>query len=433
MAEDSARADGKYIEKMALMVEESSLGSAGARQLRDRTPSHITAAIRARAYFAEHERSWWEDNQRNPEALYAKARELTAERDGREICRVLLRLAVHYGHAAARRELGLPEENTDPHPRQIATGDTAPQPADGGDWRSFQAFYNTHIESLSCTFCSTTGLPMPLARESIHKAFAKAFDDWDRIGRLPSPEEWVIGSALSDHRDLREPENEPLQPAACRPVDDTSLDRTSGVAEPSQREVTVQMTGALAIAGNVHPGATLARLTTGEATATVAWDVDQAAAALHRAHYRALVRLAALLVRDVETAEEVVQDAFLAMHGAWRRLRDPDKALSYLRQSVVNRSRAVLRHRSVVEKYAPKVSRDAPSAENEAITDLERSAVVKALSGLPTRQREALVLRYYGDLSEAEVAQTMGISRGAVKSHIARGMAALGSTLEQLT
>ncbi|MFL6051781.1 MAG: SigE family RNA polymerase sigma factor [Actinoallomurus sp.] len=174
----------------------------------------------------------------------------------------------------------------------------------------------------------------------------------------------------------------------------------------------------------------VARGTTG--AVAVAWDADQAVTALYSAHYRSLVRLSAILVRDLATAEEVVQDAFVAMHGAWRRLRDPEKALSYLRQAVVNRSRSVLRHRAVVEKYAPKGLPDAPSAENGAIVELERSAVVKALSRLPTRQREALVLRYYGDLSEAEIASTMGISRGAVKSHTARGMAALRSVLEHL-
>lgn len=173
----------------------------------------------------------------------------------------------------------------------------------------------------------------------------------------------------------------------------------------------------------------VARSTAG--AVAVAWDADQAVTALYSAHYRSLVRLATLLVRDVATAEEVVQDAFVAMHGAWRRLREPEKALSYLRQSVVNRSRSVLRHRAVVEKYAPKGLPDAPSAENGAIVELERSAVVKALGALPNRQREALVLRYYGDLSEAEIAKTMGISRGAVKSHTARGMAALRSVLEQ--
>jgi RNA polymerase sigma-70 factor (sigma-E family) len=167
------------------------------------------------------------------------------------------------------------------------------------------------------------------------------------------------------------------------------------------------------------------------ASVAVAWDADQAVTAIYTANYRSLVRLAAMLVRDVATAEEVVQDSFVAMHGAWRRLRDPDKALSYLRQSVVNRARSVLRHRAVVEKYAPKGLPDAQSAEHGAFVELERTAVITALSTLPTRQREALVLRYYADLSEAEIANTMGISRGAVKSHTARGMAALRGFLEK--
>lgn len=165
----------------------------------------------------------------------------------------------------------------------------------------------------------------------------------------------------------------------------------------------------------------------------VGWDADMAVTALYSAHFRSLVRLAVLLVRDTATAEEVVQDAFVAIHGAWRRLRDPDKALAYLRQSVVNRSRSVLRHRAVVEKYAPKGLPDAPSAEHGAIGEFERSAVIEALRALPSRQREALVLRYYGDLSEAEIAHAMGISKGAVKSHTARGMAALRSVLEKMS
>ncbi|GAA3755336.1 SigE family RNA polymerase sigma factor [Spinactinospora alkalitolerans] len=169
------------------------------------------------------------------------------------------------------------------------------------------------------------------------------------------------------------------------------------------------------------------------ATVTVEWDADQAVTQLYAAHYRPLVRLATLLVRDFATAEEVVQDAFVAMHGAWRRLRDPNKALSYLRQSVVNRARSVLRHRAVVEKHAPKALPDAPSAEHGALGELERAAVIEALRTLPTRQREAIVLRYYGDFSEAQIADAMGISRGAVKSHTARGISALRSVLEQTT
>jgi RNA polymerase sigma-70 factor (sigma-E family) len=160
------------------------------------------------------------------------------------------------------------------------------------------------------------------------------------------------------------------------------------------------------------------------------WDADRAVTALYGTHYRPLVRLAALLVRDVSTAEEVVQDSFVAMHSSWRRLRDTDKALSYLRQAVVNKSRSVLRHRVVVDRNAPKPPPLAPSAEQGAMTELDRSAVVSALRRLPPRQREALVLRYYCDLSEAQIASTMGISRGAVKSHTARGMSSLRTVLE---
>ena len=167
------------------------------------------------------------------------------------------------------------------------------------------------------------------------------------------------------------------------------------------------------------------------ATEPGAWSADLAVTELYSVQYKALVRLAAMLVRDTSTAEEVVQEAFIAMHDGWHRLKDAEKALAYLRQAVVNRSRSVLRHRMVVEKNTPKPAPDMPSAEHGAMALLERSAVIAALRGLPERQREAIVLRYYADLSEAEIAAAMEISRGAVKSHTARAMAALKAVLEQ--
>ena len=126
---------------------------------------------------------------------------------------------------------------------------------------------------------------------------------------------------------------------------------------------------------------------------------DQAVTELYSLHYRALVRLAVLLVRDLPTAEDVVQDSFAALHGGWQRLRDTESALAYLRSAVLNRSRSVLRHRAVADKHMPKPPPDMPSAEHSALAQLERSA--------------------------------MGISRGAVKSHTARGMAALRAELER--
>lgn len=161
-----------------------------------------------------------------------------------------------------------------------------------------------------------------------------------------------------------------------------------------------------------------------------AWGADEAVTQIYAAHYRSLVRLAALLLRDTAVAEEVVQDSFVAMHGAWRRLADPDRALAYLRQSVVNRSRSALRHRSVVERHAPAASPHAASAEHGALVALEQAGVITALRGLPVRQREVLVLRYYADLSEADIADALGVSRGAVKSHASRAMAALRTALE---
>ena len=87
-------------------------------------------------------------------------------------------------------------------------------------------------------------------------------------------------------------------------------------------------------------------------------DADTALEQLYAAHWRGLVRLAVLLLRDQGVAEEVVQDAFVAMHGRWRSMRDHDKALAYLRKTVVNRSRSALRHRGVVERY---VARQGPA------------------------------------------------------------------------
>lgn len=161
-----------------------------------------------------------------------------------------------------------------------------------------------------------------------------------------------------------------------------------------------------------------------------AWDADTAVEELYAAHYRRLVRLAMLLVRDQGTAEEVVQDSFVAMHGRWRRLKEPEKALAYLRQTVVNRSRSVLRHRGVQARHTPAPQPHHPGADTDTLHSERRSQVLDALRELPQRQREVLALRFYLDLSEAEIAATLNISRGAVKSHASRGIAALRHLLK---
>jgi RNA polymerase sigma-70 factor (sigma-E family) len=151
-------------------------------------------------------------------------------------------------------------------------------------------------------------------------------------------------------------------------------------------------------------------------------DANHAVTALYLAHYRPLVRLAVLLVQDLATAEEVVQDAFVAVHAAWRRLPDAEHALSYLRRSVIDRSRSALRHRAVADKLAPAVTPTAPGAGREASTEVARSAFVSALWTLPARQREVVVLRYFADLPETQVASATGISEAAVRSQTAAAM-----------
>jgi RNA polymerase sigma-70 factor (sigma-E family) len=156
---------------------------------------------------------------------------------------------------------------------------------------------------------------------------------------------------------------------------------------------------------------------------------DEAVTVMYQTHYAALVRAAVFLVGEVATAEDVVQDCFIAMHRAWWQLRDTSSALPYLRRSVINRSRSVLRHRAVMDRLPPEYAPVLPSAEESALAVMQRSSVLAALSTLPVRQREVVVLRYYADLSEAQTAAAIGISKNSVKSHVARAKDSLRAVL----
>ncbi len=150
---------------------------------------------------------------------------------------------------------------------------------------------------------------------------------------------------------------------------------------------------------------------------------------VYQTQWAALVRLAALLLGSSDRADEVVQDAILATYR--RRGRLEGSPIAYLRQSVVNGCRSVLRHRAVVVRTERLRLVPAPGPEEQAMTALTAERVVRAMRTLSQRQQEVLILRYYSDLSESEIAQALGISAGAVKSHGHRAVAALRATLSE--
>src|SRR6185437_6697163 len=153
-------------------------------------------------------------------------------------------------------------------------------------------------------------------------------------------------------------------------------------------------------------------------------------AEIYRAHRLGLLRLAVLLSEDRASAEDAVQDAFMAVHRRDVQLRDPDAVVGYLRICVVNAARSAARRHQVARKYLHRsLSADVPPADTEVMLAAEHQEVLRALRRLPDRQREVLTLRYWSDLSEAQIAEALGISKGAVKSNASRGIRRLTELL----
>lgn len=157
---------------------------------------------------------------------------------------------------------------------------------------------------------------------------------------------------------------------------------------------------------------------------------EAALARLFDAHYATLLRLAVLLGAEGD-AEDIVSEAYYDLYRKWSRLRNPDAALGYLRAVVCNLVRMRVRRLIVARKHTDERD-DEPvgSPEAEVLLRDDQRQLVEAIKQLPGRQREALVLRYWLDLRESEIAAAMGISCGAVKSHTSRGMAALTRLME---
>jgi len=163
--------------------------------------------------------------------------------------------------------------------------------------------------------------------------------------------------------------------------------------------------------------------------ARTADDAQAAVTALYRAHAVGLIRLAYVMLGDRAAAEDVVQDAFCGLYRRWDRLTDPSGALPYVRSSVLNGSRTALRRRALghrITAYQPPTG----SAEAAVLSREEREKVMRAVRQLPDRQREALVLRFYLDLPDLEIARVMSIRPGTVRSAIHRALKVLGHLLE---
>jgi RNA polymerase sigma-70 factor (sigma-E family) len=161
---------------------------------------------------------------------------------------------------------------------------------------------------------------------------------------------------------------------------------------------------------------------------------ETAVEALYTEHAVSLIRLAYLMLGDRPAAEDVVQDAFCNVFRSWDRLADPARALPYVRSCVLNACRSALRRRVVGRRvtsamYAP----PAISAEAAALSQSEREEVMQAVGRLPGRQREALVLRFYLDLPDQEIAHIMGVQPSTVRSATHRALKALGQSLEKLS
>lgn len=150
---------------------------------------------------------------------------------------------------------------------------------------------------------------------------------------------------------------------------------------------------------------------------------------LYLDEYRSLVKLASLLLDDRGACEEVVQDAFVRTLVAWPGLRDQSKAPAFLRSAVLNAARSRMRRVLVMRRHPTTgLAESVAGIDGGAVDHL---TVVAEIRRLPPRQREAVALRYYLDLSEADIAEAMGVSAGSVKVHLHRALATLASRLEE--
>ena len=309
------------------------------------------------------------------------------------------------------------------------------------------ACFTVHARDLFGYACVVSGADGALAGELVQAAFEAAATVWWTLRGLPTDEcrdwlrETLAAAALSR---TAPPASSALVPPPLPPLTELTiarygrdydaaagLDRFAGwlrTCAAGSAGTGGEPPGRAGIRTSDLPTIRLTRLrvlpdggpgrTDGTEARAPSGSYGDPVSALYDQHYASLVRLAALLVRDTATAEEIVQDAFVAVAAAtaWRRRGDTDGALDFLRQSVLDRSRSALRH-----GITPAPPDGCPSAS---------PPLLAAIGALPARQREVLVLRYYANLSEEQAADAIGISRAAVRRHATRANAALRALLD---
>jgi RNA polymerase sigma factor (sigma-70 family) len=430
----------KNIQKVARLLEESSLGTVGARQLRDRATSITVTRIRCRAYFATNsaDKDWWESNQHNKAALLQKAAEL-ADQGKKEISALLMQLAGHGPAPDDKSKItdALPGESS-VNPISDRRGRIGVQD-DQADWRSFRKFYESQNKIIRNILRDRTGLPEETASALMRQAMARAFDEWDKLVALDDPGEWVIGYALQPYRKFKLPDDDEswTHSEILATSDPPHLAAPSSLHECADVRITGALAAAVADATPEMGGKTAWTETGTFCGMTRSPDAGSAFPSfqgLYVAHFRPLVGMAILLILDTCTAKEIVQESFCSLYVApsWF-VHSEERALVYLRQDVVNRSRSVLRSRKVISRTASPL----PGAEAEfpgtrrRIMSIERCAVLAAIESMPARQREAMVLRYYGDQSQSAIAKIMGVSEGSVRSYITGARAVLAEFLCQ--
>jgi DNA-directed RNA polymerase specialized sigma24 family protein len=461
----------EMVEKVARLIEQSSFGTVGARQLRDRTSSVSRDQALLQAHFSAttEGRTWWHAHRNDADELYDAAKSFADDNpEDHAISERLMNIAAALGHPEARSAMTgesgrqppqacparAPSVETDelsvPSSRGAVHGRGARRSVSPGmDWRSFEKFFATFLDPLTVTVSEETWLRAERSRAVLIQAMKAAFDNWEAISATGRPEEWVLGYALRRQR-----RDTVRNHCASRSISILILECCAPTRPLRQlaptdsdadliifKDADIRITGAIvaAVQGKVRTGSTalpspVAQLAVEckqywserQVDTITAFpgsiDVDEAVTRFYIQNFRSTVRLATLLVGEVSQAEEIAVSAFDAAHHTWQQSnRSFDEAVIVLRQSLVNKARAVNRYRKSRKLAQQMKALQQSSGGGNGLEQESGSTILTAMQQLPVRQREAMALCYYADLSISQIADAMGVTPPAALTHMKRG------------